>query len=64
MSKYPRLTYEDRIKIETLLDQGKTKSEIAAYLNRSKSIITNELEKYSGSHYRAGLAHGCIQLFT
>lgn len=61
MSNYERLTYEDRVKIETLLDQKKTKTEIASYLNRSKSTITNELKKYTGFRYRAEYAHDCAQ---
>jgi len=64
MRKYKRLTYEDRIKIETLLDQGKTKTEIANYLERSKSTITNELKKYKGVHYQSQWAHKCSTIIT
>ena len=59
MEKYKRLTFEDRVKIETLLDQGKSKAQISKYLERSKSTIGQELKKYSGVHYRAVLAHKC-----
>jgi len=59
MKKYNRLTYEDRIKIETLLRHGKSKAEIAIYLNRSKSTIGREIWKYSGLAYESYLAHKC-----
>ena len=57
MKKYKRLTYEDRIKIETLLDQGKSKTDVCVYLERSLSTITREIKSYSGLRYQAGLAH-------
>jgi transposase, IS30 family len=59
MRKYKRLTYEDRVKIETLLEQGKSKSEIAIYLSRSKSTITNEIKNYRGLKYQAYWAQQC-----
>jgi IS30 family transposase len=63
MSKYKRLTYEDRVKIETLLEQGKTKSEIAFYLDRSKSTITNEIKNHSGLKYQAFWAQWLAQFY-
>jgi len=64
MIKYKRLSYEERIKIQTLLDQGKSKSEIADYLKRSKSCITREISKYRGVEYEAIYAHQCSFLIT
>lgn len=45
---YTRLTYEDRVIIETLLADGKSKSFIAAKLNRSRSTISREINKWLG----------------
>ena len=64
MRTYQRLTYEERIKIETLLSQGKSQAYIAKFLNRSKSTISNELKKYSGSRYRAELAQTLALTYT
>jgi IS30 family transposase len=64
MRKYKRLTYEERIKIETLLSQGKSPSFIAQFLNRSKSTICNELKKYSADVYRADCASTLAATFT
>lgn len=64
MRVYKRLTYEDRIKIQTLLEQGKTKTEIALYLGRSRSTIIRETTKYSLDNYQAQWAHECSTLFS
>jgi IS30 family transposase len=64
MREYKRLSYEERIKIEILLEQGKTKAEIARYLERSKSTITNEVKKYSGTSYEAKKAHTFSEYIT
>jgi len=45
---YARLTYEDRVIIETLLAEGKSKSFIAEKLNRSRSTISREVNKWLG----------------
>jgi transposase, IS30 family len=55
MRKYKRLSFEERVKIETLLYHGKSKTEIAQYLGRSKSTITREIFNYGGVEYRAEL---------
>jgi transposase, IS30 family len=64
---YARLTYEDRIIIETLLADGKSKSFIAAKLNRSRSTISREVNKWLGGpkdFYKANLAHSSAQDFS
>lgn len=58
--KYRRLTFQERVVIETLLSQGKTKSAIAKKLNRDRSTIGREIGKWSSnphSPYEASLAH-------
>lgn len=64
MRKYKRLTFEDRVIIQTLKSQGKTPTYISNYLSRSKSTITNELKKYSGLEYQAYWAHKCATQIT
>jgi len=64
MRKYKRMTYEERIKIETLLVQGKSPTFIAQFLNRSKTTIINEIKKYSASTYRADCAHTLALTYT
>lgn len=41
-----RLTLNERIVIQTLLEQNKTKSYIAKYLNRNRSTITREVNNW------------------
>lgn len=41
--KYRRLTYQERIIIETLLNQGKTKANIAEKIKRTRSTIAVRL---------------------
>jgi IS30 family transposase len=58
---YRRLTFQERIVIETLLSQSKRKAFIAKRLNRSPSTITRELKPWGtkpGS-YDAKIAHWC-----
>ena len=57
--KYKRLSFQERVIIETLLGENKSKSFIASRLNRSRSTITREINKwvqYSGETYNAELA--------
>ncbi len=54
--KYKRLTLKERVVIETLLQENKTKSYIAKKLNRSRSTITREIKKW-GENYSATLAN-------
>ncbi|AMC10225.1 hypothetical protein Lupro_03075 [Lutibacter profundi] len=55
-NKYKRLTLKERVVIETLLQENKTKSYIAKRLNRSRSTITREVNKWGGD-YNATLAN-------
>ena len=58
--KYTRLTLSERVIIETLLEENRTKSEIAKKLNRSRSTISNELKKWNTilrHKYNAALSH-------
>ena len=58
--KNGRLTHKERIQIETLLDENKSKAYIAKTLNRARSTITREVNKWVQSDkdkYSADLAH-------
>jgi IS30 family transposase len=57
--KYKRLSLQERVIIQTLLEEHKSRSFIAKKLGRSRSTITRELNKWlgdSGSKYDASLA--------
>lgn len=57
--KYKRLSLKERVIIQTLLEEGKSKSFIAVKLNRSRSTITREINKWIGGNdekYEATLA--------
>ena len=45
-SKHSRLSLKERIKIETLLNENKSKAYIAKALNRSRSTISREINKW------------------
>jgi IS30 family transposase len=58
--KYNRLTFQERVVIQTLLEEKKSKSFIALRLNRSRSTITREINKWVQNpweSYKAELAH-------
>ena len=58
--KNSRLTHKERIQIETLLNENKSKAYIAKTLHRSRSTITREVNKCVQSDkdkYSADLAH-------
>jgi len=57
--KYTRLTLSERVIIETLLKEKRSKSYIAKKLGRSRSAIGNEVNKWKGSSffYTAELAN-------
>jgi len=58
--KNTRLTLKERIQIETLLNENKTKAYIAKTLKRSRSTITREVNKWVDNKtdkYSADLAH-------
>jgi IS30 family transposase len=60
--KYQRLTLNERIVIETLLKEKKSKNYIAIQLNRNRSTITNEVRLWVAKPtdiYKADLAHWC-----
>jgi len=46
VKKHRRLTYKERVVIQTLLDEKRTKAYIAIKLNRSRSTITREVNKW------------------
>ena len=58
--KNRRLTHKERVQIETLLDEKKTRSYIAKKLKRARSTISREVNKWvhkKGDKYDADLAH-------
>jgi IS30 family transposase len=58
--KYKRLTLKERIIIETLLKENRSKSYISKQLNRSRSTITKEVKLWvlkPTDFYKADLAH-------
>lgn len=58
--KYKRLSLKERIIIETLLKENKSKSYIATQLNRNRSTITKEVKLWvlkPTDIYKANLAH-------
>lgn len=60
LKKHRRLTHKERVQIQTLLSENKTKSYIANKLNRSRSTITREVNKWvqkKEDYYDADLAH-------
>jgi IS30 family transposase len=57
---YKRLSLKERVIIETLLGENRSKAFIAIKLNRSRSTITREINKWiqhPGEKYMAELAH-------
>ncbi len=68
---YHRLSYKERVVIETLLSENKTPSFIAKQLGRNRSTITREINKWMDDKpssqkrplnvYKADLAHWCAQ---
>ena len=57
--KYRRLTLAERVKIQTYLEEGKSRSFIAKKLSRSRSTIGREINKWvaeKGEKYDAALA--------
>ncbi|MDY6895066.1 MAG: IS30 family transposase [Thermotogota bacterium] len=58
--KYKRLSLTERVIIQTLLEEHKTKSFISEKLKRARSTITREINKWvqhPGETYNAELAH-------
>ena len=64
IKKQRRLTHKERVQIETLLNEKKSKSYIAKKLKRARSTITREVNKWvqiKGDIYDADLAHWCAK---
>ena len=63
--KYKRLTYRERVIIQTLLEEKRSKSFISKKLNRSRSTISREINKFviDSKHdkYDAKLADWCAK---
>lgn len=60
LKKHRRLTHKERVQIQTLLGENKTKSYIAKKLKRSRSTITREVNKWvqkKEDYYDGDLAH-------
>ncbi len=58
--KYKRLSFTERVTIQTLLEENKNRSYIAKKLNRARSTIKRELDKWirvPTDKYNARLAH-------
>lgn len=49
MGRYHQLTGDERVRIETLLDEGRSLRYIAGKLGRSPSTLSRELERNSGT---------------
>jgi len=63
LKKCKRLSFEERVIIETLLKEKKTKSYIADSLSRARSTVTREVNKWiekASDTYDAALAHWCV----
>lgn len=64
VKKHKRLTLKERVQIETLLNENITKAYIAKRLDRSRSTISREVNKWvQNKHdkYDAHLAHWCAK---
>ncbi len=64
VKKHRRLTLKERIQIETLLNENRSKAYIAKQLKRSRSTITREVNKLVGNtndKYDAHLSHWCAK---
>ncbi|MBF0597369.1 helix-turn-helix domain-containing protein, partial [Faecalibacter rhinopitheci] len=54
---YTRLSQQERFKIEKYLDQKLSISSIAVLLNRNKSTISREVNKFKKRCYDAFISH-------
>ena len=64
VKKHRRLSLKERVIIQTLLKEGKSKSYIANKLDRSRSTIGREVNKFvtqPDEEYDADLAHWCAK---
>lgn len=65
-NNYTRLTFEERVIIETLLGEKRSKAFISERLNRSRSTISREINRWLGGprdHYKAKFSHWYAQEF-
>ena len=65
--KYIRLTLSERVIIETLLGENKSKSDIARKLGRSRSAVGAEINKWIRNprdRYKATLANDCAKMYN
>ena len=60
---YNRLTFEERVKIETYLSEKRSLSFIAKTLNRSRSTIGKEVNRWGKDRYKATLANQYAALY-
>lgn len=60
------LNYSDRLAIETMLDEGRTVSEISKDIQRPASGIVKEIEKHSINKYPSeyNRSHPCLKFKT
>lgn len=61
---YVRLSYSERVRIQTLLEENRSRIYIAQILKRNRSTITRELNKWikkPSDKYKADLAHFCAE---
>ena len=64
VKKHKRLTLKERVIIQTLLDEKKSKTYIAKRLNRARSTISREINKLVSNpteKYDADLSHWCAK---
>jgi len=64
VKKHRRLTLKERIQIETLLNENRSKAYIAKQLNRSRSTISREINKLvnkPNDKYDVNLSHWCAK---
>src|SRR5271157_1982168 len=56
MKKYERLTFSERVKIESYLRIGKSQIEISQLIDRPECTISREIKRNAGSVYKAEIA--------
>jgi IS30 family transposase len=64
VKKHRRLNHKERVQIETLLNEDRSKSHIAKTLKRARSTISREVNKWvlnKQDTYDAHLAHWCAK---
>jgi IS30 family transposase len=64
VKKHQRLTLKERVQIETLLNENRSKAYIAKQLGRARSTISREINKLvdnPNDKYDADLSHWCAK---